>query len=307
MHDARRRLFTTRIVPTLSLIALGATVVVGGGERTATAGGSDAGQDGGVMGVDGSVSGSCPVAITAMDISEVNPPKANTQGSCTDAELGMVTGKFSDILNGVSPKCASCLFTESTDTTNTQFFVWADAMHVSISVENFGACLGSPLSGGNAACGKAAEELESCLEAACPRDAMGATTCTDITDADCIMAATAGDCKKYDDKQTSDCGGATALKAAFGLCFDSKGSPDPGIKLLCGGAAVAAGGSGDGGAGGGGGTGSDAGKGGLGDDQQDGKSGCSTGAGSTPSGGGFLLLAGAMVLVLARRRERGRR
>jgi len=188
------------------------------------------------MGSDGG--GNCPVAITAMDIAEVNPPKDGTQGSCTDTELTKVTGMFSDILKAVSPTCASCLFTEANDMTNTQFFVWADTMHVNVSLENFGACMGSSLSGGSAACGKAAEEIESCLEAACPRDASGATTCTDITDADCITAAVAGDCKQYDDKQTTACGGATALKAVFAKCFDSMGSPDPGIKLLCGGAAA---------------------------------------------------------------------
>ncbi len=178
--------------------------------------------------------GDCPAPITAMDIIEVHPPKDNTQGSCTNPELLKVTGKYSDILAAVSSTCAACLFSEANDMANSQFFVWADTMHVNVSLENFGACMGSSLSGGNAACGKAAEEVESCLEAACPRDGGGNTTCTNVTDSECVMAAVAGDCKIYDDKQTANCGGAVALKAIFGKCFDSKGSPDPGIKLLCG-------------------------------------------------------------------------
>ena len=173
-----------------------------------------------------------------MDIIEVNPPKDGTQGSCTDAELKKVTGKFSDILAAVSATCAGCLFSESNDMTNSQFFVWSDNTHTT-AISNIGACFGSSYSGGNAKCGKAAEEVESCLEAACPSDAMGNTTCTDITNQECVTAALAGDCKTYDDKQTADCGGATALKAVFAKCFDSKGSPDPGIKLLCGGATAA--------------------------------------------------------------------
>lgn len=181
--------------------------------------------------------GNCPVKITTMDIIEVNPPKAGTQGSCTDTELGKVTGKFADILAAVSATCAACLFTESTDMTNSQFFIWSDNTHTS-AVENIGACFGSDYSGGSAKCGKAAEEVESCLQAACPTDAMGVTMCTDITDQECVTQALAGDCKTYNDKQTTDCGGATALKAIFGKCFDSKGSPNPGIKLVCGGAAA---------------------------------------------------------------------
>jgi hypothetical protein len=212
----------------------------GGGDTSVPDSGPPKGNDGGPVSMadTGAPVGNCPVPVTTKDIAEVNPPKDNTQGSCTDTELGKITGKFSDILAAVSPTCASCLFTEANDMTNTQFFVWADTMHVNVSLENFGACMGSPLSGGSAKCGKAAEEIESCLEAACPRDSSGATTCTDITDQDCITQAIAGDCKQYDDKQTADCGGATALKAIFGKCFDAKGSPDPGIKLLCGGAAA---------------------------------------------------------------------
>ncbi len=196
--------------------------------------------DGGNGTDSGPTVGNCPVAITAMDIAEVNPPKDNTTGSCTDTELTKITGKFADIFAAVSSTCAGCLFSEAADMTNSQFFIWSDTMHANVSLENFGACMGSTLSGGNAKCGKSAEELESCLESACPRDpTSGATTCTDITDQECVTAAIAGDCKQYNDKQTTDCGGATTLKAVFGKCFDSKGSPDPGIKLLCAGAAAA--------------------------------------------------------------------
>jgi len=240
--------FVFGVATTVSALASGCssttTTVNDEGGVTGDSGKPNPGTDSGTPPMDEAGPGNCPVAITAMDIAEVNPPKDNTQGSCTDTELTKVTGMFSDILKAVSPTCASCLFTESTDMTNTQFFVWADAMHVNVSLENFGACMGSPLSGGSPACGKAAEEIESCLEAACPRDDMGATTCTDITDSDCITAAVAGDCKQYDDKQTTDCGGATALKAVFGKCFDAMGSPDPGIKLLCGGGAADAAGGG---------------------------------------------------------------
>lgn len=204
-----------------------------GGGGNSGGGTSGSGSGGGATGADSGVT-TCPAKVTTADIGEVNPPRDGTQGSCTNAELARVTGKFSDILAAVSPSCASCLFTESTDVTNTQFFVWADAAHVNVSLENFGACMGSPLSGGNAACGKAAEEIESCLEAACPRDATGATTCSTVTDQQCITAALAGACHTYDQNQTTACGGATALKSIFGRCFDQNGSPDPGIKLLCG-------------------------------------------------------------------------
>ncbi len=178
--------------------------------------------------------GSCPVPVTKLDIVDVNPPKPNTQGSCTDAEVARVTGTFSGILAAVSASCASCLFSESNDMTNSQFFIWTDNTHTS-AIENFGACFGSDYAGGNAACGKAAEEDKSCLQAACPTDATGATMCTDITDAVCIAAAQAGECKTYNDAQTSACGGAAAFQAILGKCLDSKGGPNPGIKLLCGG------------------------------------------------------------------------
>jgi len=187
--------------------------------------------------------GDCPVPVTTMDVIEVHPPRDNTHGSCTDVELTKVTGRYSDILAAVSPTCGACLFTEANDMTNSQFFVWADATHITVSFQNFGACTGSSLSGGNAACGKAAEELNSCLDTACPRTPTGSTACTDITEEDCITTAVAGDCKAYDDSQTINCGGPSALKAMIGKCFDSTGSPTPGIKLLCGpGGSVDAGG-----------------------------------------------------------------
>jgi len=185
----------------------------------------------------------CPRAVTAMDIAEVNPPKGNTQGSCTDSEIALV-GKVSsgDLLAKISPSCASCIFTESDDMTNTQFFVWADAMHEMVSLVNYGACPGTSQSGGSPVCGRAVEELETCIDAACPRDANGASTCTDLSDQDCVTAAIAGDCKQYDDKQLTGCGGATALKGIFDRCFDSQGNQTPGITLLCGGAAATDGG-----------------------------------------------------------------
>jgi hypothetical protein len=119
--------------------------------------------------------------------------------------------------------------------TNTQFFVWSDTMHVNVSLENHGACMGSPLSGGNAACGKAAEELESCLETACPVDPQGNTLCCTITLQQCIDASLQHDCKAYDDARTTACGGATNIAAIKSKCFDGAGAMDPGIKLLCGG------------------------------------------------------------------------
>jgi len=236
-------------------VATTVSALTGGCSSTTTnvtdEGGTNPGKDsgpgvdsGGLPGDDGGGS-NCPAAVTSMDIAEVNPPKDNTQGSCTDAELAKITGKFADIVAGISATCAGCLFTEANDMTNTQFFVWADTMHVNVSLQNIGACMGSPYSGGTAACGKAAEEVESCLETACPQDpSTGDTLCTDITATDCVTAALAGDCKQYDDKQTTDCGGATALKAIEQKCFDSKGSIDPGIKLLCGGGSADAAGGG---------------------------------------------------------------
>jgi len=183
----------------------------------------------------------CQFYVTMQDIAEVNPPKANTQGSCTDAELAMLKGKFADILAAVSPTCASCLFTEANDTKNTQFYVWSDTMHVNVSLANFGACMGSPLSGGNANCGKAGEELESCLGAACPRDPQGNLVCCGFTLPECIDDALKNSCQPYDQKQTTACGGTTSLAAIKNKCFDDIGPPwflgiDPGIKLLCGGA-----------------------------------------------------------------------
>ena len=212
----------------------------GGGKE-----GGGGGGDSSVPGDDGG-GGNCPVKVTTMDIAEVNPPKDNTQGSCTDTELGKITGKFSDILAAVSPTCASCLFTEANDMTNTQFFVWADTMHVNVSLENFGACMGSPLSGGNADCGKAGEELFSCLQAACPLTASGAPACCQFPLQETIAAALRGDCKPYDQKQTAACGGAAQLASIKARCFDTMPGYDPALvpgvgpalKLLCGGSPI---------------------------------------------------------------------
>ena len=103
--------------------------------------------------------------------------------------------------------------------------------------------MGSPLSGGNAECGKAGEETQSCLESACPVDpSTGQSICTCITHDDCLRAALDNDCKPYNEKQTDACGGATSLAAIKAKCFDTKGDIGPGIKLLCGGSASTDGG-----------------------------------------------------------------
>jgi len=191
--------------------------------------------------------GSYPFGVTTMDIADVNPPKDNTQGACTDAELAMLKGKFADILASVSTACASCLFTEANDTKNTQFFVWADTMHVNVSLQNHGACMASPLSGGNIDCGKAGEELFSCLETACPLP----TDCC-LSKTDCIDGALQGDCKQFDQKQTASCGGSAKLKSIRDTCFAPESGVDPrfdaditpGIKLLCGGSGITDGGGG---------------------------------------------------------------
>lgn len=183
-------------------------------------------------GVDSGLS-TCPVAVRSSDIVQVHPPKDGTQGACTDAELATVTGTFASILAAVSPTCAGCLFTESTDVTNSQFFIWADSQHVGATA-NFGACFGSPYAGGSAECGKVAEELESCLDTACPRSETGSTLCSDATDQQCVSTALTGACRSYNAAQSSACGGATTLQTLFRNCFDSNGGIGPSLRLLCG-------------------------------------------------------------------------
>jgi len=117
--------------------------------------------------------------------------------------------------------------------------VWADAQHVNVSLMNYGACMGSQLSGGNAACGKASEERRSCLDTACPRDATGSPLFGCISLQQCIAAALEFDCKPYDQEQVAACGGRLNVEVIASRCFDNTGSIVRGIKFLCGGTAIA--------------------------------------------------------------------
>ncbi len=184
--------------------------------------------------------GACPLQVNLDAVRKVHPPKPNTRGSCTNAELALVGGPFADVLAGVSATCAGCLFSEAADTTNSQFFIWTDGTHTA-AVVNAGACFGSPYSGGNADCGLGAEEQQSCLDAACPRDTIGNTTCPGLTNDECVAGALAGDCERYRDQKITNCGGLSALAGVQSMCFDSGGSPARGVMLLCGGAVSDAG------------------------------------------------------------------
>jgi hypothetical protein len=154
--------------------------------------------------------GACPIGVADSDILPWKVPVASP-GACTAADMSALRSKvmdanatFDDVYNAVSSTCASCVFSDQASA-NYQPIVWSPDMAAGTAFVNFGACY-AVAPGGSAACGKAFQDEQSCLETACPRpDCDG----TDMGQT-CQSSAAMGACMKYASEVLTGCGSNTA-------------------------------------------------------------------------------------------------
>jgi hypothetical protein len=148
---------------------------------------------------------SCPGPVNANDIIPWKPP-TTAPGACTQMDVDAVkpllasaATSFTDIYNALGNSCRQCMFSEMTSA-NWQPIVWSPDMAAGTAIVNYGACFAAA-SGGSAACGKATEDDQQCLDLAC-----SAPGCNIAAPPDCTGTAQMGACLMYENTMTGACG-----------------------------------------------------------------------------------------------------
>lgn len=205
---------TVPFVSALLVLAAGSTGAGCGGKPTVY---DDAATD---------AASKCPVSIATLKTPTWKAPKTGTTGACTQAELDTLEQTsanadktFTDLYDAVtSDACRACVFSTETDDT-WQPIVWSPTRESGAAFLNFGACF-DVASGGSPACGKAVQDDEFCLNAACP------DICTDQKT--CLNQASLDACSAQGTAVQSGCGSSQA--AIFKTCDTFI----DGLRVVCG-------------------------------------------------------------------------
>lgn len=168
----------------------------------------------------------CPVSVADLKTPVWKAPKGNTVGACSQAELDIIeqtsgdaNKSFTDLYNAMtSDTCRACVFSVETDA-NWQPIVWSPTKESGAAFLNFGACFATA-AGGSTACGKALQDDEFCLQAACP------DICTD--QAACLNVAGLDTCAPPGTVVRGSCGPAS------GAVFKTCDTFIDGLRAVCG-------------------------------------------------------------------------
>jgi hypothetical protein len=177
----------------------------------------------------GPMSSSCPGPVDKSQIFPWKAPAPNTQGSCSESDLSALNTQLNDpnatfqtVYDSIkgSPSCQSCVFSSQGDA-NWQPIVWSPDQASGNAFVNYGACFALGPGGSNA-CGKAVEDNELCVDAACPYD-----VCTDYQG--CAQQAEQSECAVYDKETISGCG--SSINQISNACNDFVNE----LRIVCGG------------------------------------------------------------------------
>ena len=152
----------------------------------------------------------CPDAVDTSQIPQWKAPVASPAAcgqsdlSTLKAEIANANATFNDVYNALgSDACKRCVFSDQASA-NWQLFVWVPDMKTGMgdAFVNYGACFATA-AGGSAACGKAEQDDQSCLQMACPSPSCDGTD----RGQSCISSSQMGACKQFSDSMMGSCGG----------------------------------------------------------------------------------------------------